>query len=73
MKRKPILITILVWFALTALSGYLYARIKVQTPVSEPVFASMWGWHLLMFAIYLLPIYVIVLGVIIWLERRFLK
>jgi len=72
MKRRPILITIIVWFFLTVFSAYLYARIKVKTPLSEPVFDSTWGWHLLMFAIYLLPVFVIALVLILWLETKLL-
>ena len=73
MKRKAILVTIIVWFVLTVFSAYLYARIKVKTPLSEPVFESMWGWHLLMFGIYLLPIFVIALILILWIEMKLLQ
>jgi hypothetical protein len=69
-KQKLIAATVIVWAMVTAIGAFLYALIETRSPIEEPVFQSMWGWHLLMFAIYFLPISLIILGVILWFEHR---
>lgn len=69
-KQKLIAATVIVWAMLSAIGAFVYALIGTRTPIEEPVFQSMWGWHLLMFAIYLLPVTVIILGLVLWLEHK---
>jgi len=72
-KQKIIAVTVFVWAVITGLGAYLYALIKTRSPIEEPVFESMWGWHLLMFALYVLPICLIVLAVTLWIEHKLLS
>lgn len=72
-KQKVIAATIILWAVITAVGAYLYAFIRMRASLEEPVFDSMWGWHLLMFAIYVLPISLIILAVLLWLEYRLLS
>lgn len=72
-KQRVIAITVVLWAIITILGAYLYALIQMRTPTEEPVFVSMWGWHLWMYAIYVLPISFIILAVILWLESRLLS
>jgi uncharacterized membrane protein len=72
-KQKLITATVIVWAMVTAIGAFLYALIETRSPMEEPVFQSMWGWHLLMFAIYVLPICLIVLAVTLWIEHKLLS
>jgi MFS family permease len=69
-RQKLIGATVIVWAIITTIGAFLYAYIGTRSPIEEPMFRSMWGWHLLMFAIYVLPISLIILGVVLWLEYR---
>lgn len=71
-KQKRMAATVILWAIVTAVGAFLYALIQTRSPIEEPVFQSMWGWHLLMFAIYLLPVALIILGIVLWLEHRYL-
>jgi hypothetical protein len=72
-KKKLIGFTIIAWAIIIGLGAYLYALLRARSPIAEPVFVSMWGWHLLTFAIFVLPPCLLVLIFIIWLEHRFIK
>jgi len=62
-------IEIVVWAVAVAVYAYVYVTSRIALPGAEG-YERLWDWQLFFFAIGRLPLLVIVLGVILWLERR---
>jgi len=62
-------IEIVVWAVAVAVYAYVYVTSRIALPGAEG-YERLWDWQLFFFAIGRLPFLVILLGVILWLERR---
>ncbi len=62
-------IEIVVWAVAVAGYAYVYVTSRIALRGAEG-YERLWDWQLFFFAIGRLPFLVILLGVILWLERR---
>ena len=62
-------IEIVVWAVAVAVYAYVYVTSRIALPGAEG-YERLWDWQSFFFAIGRLPLLVILLGVILWLERR---
>jgi len=62
-------IEIVVWAVAVAVYAYVYVTSRIALPGAEG-YERLWDWQLFFFAIGRLPFLVILLGVILWVERR---
>jgi len=53
--------TFLAWCFLVVLAGYFYARNRIYSPEATPGYETLWSFQLAMFAIFRLPILVILI------------
>jgi hypothetical protein len=70
MKRPITLVTVMLWFVVTAVSAYFYVITRINSPDAAPGYETDWDFQLLMFAIVRLPLFVGALVLLLWLERR---
>lgn len=64
--------TVVVWFLSVIAAGYLYVMDHVGSKGAEG-YERLWDWQLFFFLITQFPIFVMVLVVILWFERLYLK
>jgi len=64
------LVTVTLWFVVTALSAYFYVINRINSPDADPGYETDWDFQLLMFAMARLPLFVGGLVLFLWLERR---
>jgi hypothetical protein len=60
------------WFVITSISAYAYALHRVTSPDAIPGYETAWDFQLFTFSISRLPLFVVALILVLWLERRFL-
>ena len=65
--------TVVGWCLLVLILGYFYARSRVYAPDSAPGYETTWSFQLAMYAIFRLPIYVIILCCALVFETQFFK
>ncbi len=65
--------TVTAWCLLVVLAGYSYARSRIYSPEATPGYETTWSFQLVMFAIFRLPILVIVLAGGLFLETKLLR
>ena len=58
------------WCLLVCLIGFLYARRRIYSPDAVPGYETMWSFQLAMFAIFRLPILVLILVGVLFLEGK---
>ena len=63
--------TVLLWVGVTAVCAYAYAFDRVTSPDAIRGYETSWRFQLTMFSIFRLPLFVVVLGLLLWLERHF--
>jgi hypothetical protein len=62
------------WILVTAIAAYLFAYLGVHSPTAVPGYETEWRFHLVMFAVFVLPFLACGLALLLWIERRwFLK
>ena len=67
-KSKVIASTVLLWLVASALYAYYYVISILRSPEEYDAYARNWKFQLLMFSIFRLPILVLALPLIIYLE-----
>jgi hypothetical protein len=70
--KSVILKTTLLWLIVTGCCGYFYALTRVTSPTAIPGYETTWKFQLVMFSIFRLPLFVLSLGIILWVERLWL-
>ena len=65
----PLLATCVVWCAITGASAYSYVVSRITSPDAAPGYETEWGFQLLMFAIFRLPLFLGGLGLVWWFGR----
>ena len=72
-KRVIILITVGTWLVGCAYTAYHYVTTILASPDVSPGYESDWGFQLLMFAIFRLPLWFLGLVVVVSMEVVMLK
>ena len=57
----------------TGLAAYFYVHERIGSPKAIPGYETTWKFQLIMFVIFRLPLFLIGLGLLLYLERRFLS
>jgi hypothetical protein len=70
--KSTVIATLVVWAVVTLSYAYLYVTSRTGLAGAEGYEAE-WDWQLFFFAITRLPLLLIVLGIVLWLERRLLR
>ncbi len=71
-RTKVKLYTTLIWFVCTVLYAYDYVLTRVGSEQAEG-YEKLWDWQLGFFLIARLPILLVVLAVLLFIEHAFLK
>ena len=71
--KKAWLLTNLAWLIFILIMALVYAHNRLNSPVADPGYETTWSFQLLMFSFFRLPIYLVALIVVLWLEKKYLS
>jgi hypothetical protein len=71
MKNWATKVTVVVGLALTAACAYTYVHDRLTARDATPGYVTTWDFQLLMFSIFRLPLFLLALALVVWLQRRF--
>jgi hypothetical protein len=70
-QMRASIVTLAVWLAVTGGSAWWYVRSRLALPDLEG-YEKHWDWQLMFFGLTRLPLFIVVLLIALWLERRYL-
>lgn len=72
-RRRSITIAVLVWLILVCLYAYYYVKTVLTLPDLEEGYVRDWQFQLLMFSIFRLPILLLILVIVIFVQIKVIK
>ena len=71
MRRNIVISTIVLWAIASGVYAFIYISETIALPDAEG-YEKLWDWQLFFFSLVRLPILLVLLLVVLWLEYRFL-
>jgi hypothetical protein len=72
-ERRWVWAIVGVWLVATGVSAYGYALKRIAAPTATPGYETEWSFQLLMFAFVRGPLFLGVLALVLWAQRRLLR
>ena|SRR5436190_5458539 len=74
-KMKALVIgsTVCLWLIATSAGAYFYALARIGAPDGSLGYEATWRFQLVMFSIFRLPLFLVALALVLWVENRFLS